>query len=92
MHLFITGTDTGVGKTHFTAWLLRAWRDAGYGTAAIKPIATGDREDALALQRALDGRLTLDEINPYYFREPAAPLVATELENRTIDFAKLNAA
>jgi dethiobiotin synthetase len=92
MHLFITDTDTGVGKTHFTAWLVRAWRRAGLDAAALKPIASGDREDALALQRAMDARLTLDEINPLHFREPAAPLVAAALENRTIDFAKLNAA
>ena len=92
MHFFITGTDTGVGKTHFTAWLVRAWRRAGIDAVALKPIASGDREDALALQRAMDARLTLDEINPLHFREPAAPLVAAELENRTIDFPKLNAS
>jgi len=91
MHFFITGTDTGLGKTHFTAWLVRAWRRAGIDAVALKPIASGDREDALALQRAMDARLTLDEINPLHFREPAAPLVAAELENRTIDFPKLNA-
>ena len=91
MHFFITGTDTGVGKTHFTAWLVRAWRRAGIDAVALKPIASGDREDALALQRAMDARLTLDEINPLHFRKPAAPLVAAELENRTIDFPKLNA-
>jgi len=91
MHFFITGTDTGVGKTHFTAWLVRAWRRAGIDAVALKPIASGDREDTLALQCAMDARLTLDEINPLHFREPAAPLVAAELENRTIDFPKLNA-
>ena len=37
MHLFITGTDTGVGKTHFTAWLVRAWRRAGLDAVALKP-------------------------------------------------------
>ncbi len=91
MRLFITGTDTGVGKTHFTVWLVRVWRRAGHDAAALKPLATGDRADALALQRAMDARLTLDEINPLHFREPAAPLVAAAAENRTIDFPKLNA-
>jgi dethiobiotin synthetase len=87
---FITGTDTGVGKTFFTCWLVRAWRLGGYDAAALKPIATGDREDALCLQEAIGSRLTLDEINPIHFREPAAPLVAARAENRTIDFATLN--
>ncbi len=87
---FITGTDTGVGKTWFTCWLVRAWRKQGWDGIALKPIATGDREDALALQAAMDSRLTLDEINPIHFREPAAPRVAAELENRGIDFASLH--
>jgi dethiobiotin synthetase len=91
MHFFITGTDTGVGKTHVTAWLVRAWRRVGHDAAALKPIATGDRDDALALQRAMDARLPLDEINPVHFAEPAAPLVAAQAEKRTIDFPKLNA-
>ena len=91
MHFFITGTDTGVGKTYFTCWLVRAWRLAGHASAALKPIATGDREDAVALHHALEARLSIDEINPVHFREPAAPLVAARLENRSIDFLRLNA-
>ena len=90
MHVFVTGTDTGVGKTYFTCWLVRAWRRAGHDTAALKPIATGDREDALRLRDALGSRLTVDEINPVYFREPLAPLVAAQVENRPIDFPRLN--
>jgi dethiobiotin synthetase len=91
MHLFITGTDTGVGKTYFTCWLVRAWYRASHVSAALKPISTGDREDALCLWDAIGSRLALDEINPVHLREPAAPLVAAQLENRTIDFARLNA-
>jgi dethiobiotin synthetase len=92
MHFFITGTDTGVGKTHVTGWLLRAWRRAGRDAVALKPIATGDRDDAISLQRAMEGRLSLDEINPLHFAEAAAPLVAAQAEKRTIDFPALNAA
>jgi dethiobiotin synthetase len=90
MHLFITGTDTGVGKTFFTCWLVRAWRLQGDDSAALKPISTGGREDAINLRDAIGSRLTLDEINPIHFGEPAAPLVAARLENRTIDFKALN--
>ncbi len=91
MHLFVTGTDTGVGKTWFTGWLVRAWRRAGHNAVALKPLATGDREDAAALRQAMDARLSLDEINPLYFREPAAPMVSAAAEGRTIDFSQLNA-
>jgi dethiobiotin synthetase len=87
---FITGTDTGVGKTTFTCWLLRGWAKLGHQAAGLKPIATGDREDAIRLREALDSRLGLDEINPLHFREPAAPLVAARAEKRSIDFASLN--
>jgi dethiobiotin synthetase len=91
MHLFVTGTDTGVGKTWFTRWLVRAWRRAGHDAVALKPLATGDRDDAAALRLAMDSRLSLDEINPVHFREPAAPLVSAAAEGRTIDFPRLNA-
>jgi dethiobiotin synthetase len=87
---FITGTDTGVGKTWFTCWLARAWRARGFAAAALKPIASGDREDAELIREATGGILSLDEINPVHFREPAAPLVAARLENRMIDFVALN--
>jgi dethiobiotin synthetase len=88
-YFFITGTDTGVGKTWFTCWLVRAWLAQEDAAAALKPITTGDREDALCLQKA-GSPLTLDEINPVHFLEPAAPLFAAQAENRTIDFVGLN--
>jgi dethiobiotin synthetase len=87
---FITGTDTNVGKTLFTCWLIRGWKDLAYNPVALKPISTGDREDALCLQDAIGSCLNLDEINPIHFREPAAPLIAARAENRSIDFATLN--
>jgi dethiobiotin synthetase len=87
---FITGTDTGVGKTWFTSWLVRAWLARGHSAAALKPISTGDRDDALLLRAASGDILSLDEINPLHFREPAAPLLAARAENRSIDFPALN--
>jgi dethiobiotin synthetase len=87
---FITGTDTGVGKTWFTCWLLRAWLARGHDAAAVKPLSTGDRRDAELLREAGNEALSLDEINPLHFREPAAPLVAARAENRGVDFPALN--
>lgn len=87
---FITGTDTGVGKTWFTCWLVRAWRAQGHSAAAVKPISTGDREDARLLREASGNVLTLDETNPVHFREPAAPLMAARAEHRAIDFTAVN--
>ncbi len=87
---FITGTDTGIGKTWLTCWLTRAWRQQGHNAAALKPISSGDRSDAEFLREAADNVLSLDEINPIHFREPAAPLLAARVENRDIDFPALN--
>jgi dethiobiotin synthetase len=89
---FITGTDTGVGKTWFTTWLVQAWRAQGHHAVALKPISTGDRQDALLLREASGDVLTLDEINPIHFHEPAAPWVAARAENRIIDFVALNSS
>lgn len=90
LSFFITGTDTGVGKTFFTSWLVRAWLARGHDAAALKPISTGDRHDAALLREASRDALSLDEINPVHFREPVAPLLAARAENRFIDFIALN--
>ena len=82
--IVITGTDTGVGKTWLTARLARHLRAQGVRVAALKPLCSGGREDALALHDALDGALTLDEINPWFFRAPLTPLLAARMEKRRV--------
>jgi len=62
--IFITGTDTGVGKTVLTALLAEFLRRRGVRVAALKPVCSGGRADARRLQRALAGTLALDDINP----------------------------
>ena len=84
---FITGTDTGVGKTVLTALLARYLREHGVNAAAIKPVGSGARDDARVLQAALAGTLTLDEINPWHFRAPIAPLLAARREHRRVRLA-----
>lgn len=74
--LFVTGTDTGVGKTVFTVALTRHLRQAGFPVAALKPFCSGGRSDAQAVHHALGGTLSLDEINPWHFRAPLAPGLA----------------
>ncbi|MBI5384521.1 MAG: dethiobiotin synthase [Verrucomicrobia bacterium] len=82
--VFITGTDTGVGKTVVACRLARHWRDTGVKVAALKPFCSGGREDAVALHEALGGGLSLDEINPWHFRAPLAPLLSARLEGRRV--------
>jgi dethiobiotin synthetase len=81
---FISGTDTGVGKTVLTALLVRFLRGHGVNAAALKPVCSGGRDDARALHAAMDGALTLDEINPWHFRAPIAPMLAARREHRRV--------
>jgi len=71
--IFVTGTDTGVGKTVFTTMLTRHLHDRGVNVGALKPICSGDRDDARKIFSALKGALTLDEINTWHFRAAIAP-------------------
>jgi dethiobiotin synthetase len=87
--LFITGTDTGVGKTVLTSLLARHLRERGVAVAALKPICSGGRADARALHSSLDGALTLEEINPWHFRAPLAPLLAARREHRRVELANV---
>lgn len=87
MNLFITGTDTGVGKTYVTARLIRRLRAQGLDAVGFKPICCGSREDAEILRAAADDALELNEVNPVWLRTPAAPYTAAMIENRLIDLA-----
>jgi dethiobiotin synthetase len=89
MNLFLTGTDTGVGKTHTAVQLLRAGRASGLRCAAMKPICCGDRNDAERLLGASSEGLTIDEINPVWLKTPAAPLSASLIEHVVIDEGRL---
>jgi len=82
--LFITGTDTGVGKTMLTALLAGYLHECGVRAAALKPICSGGRDDARRLRAASAGVLTLDEINPWHFRAPIAPLLAAHREGKRV--------
>lgn len=82
--LFVTGTDTGVGKTVFTALLTAHLRTHGVQAVALKPVSSGNRGDARALRRAADGALSLEEVNPWHFRAPLAPLAAARRERRRV--------
>jgi dethiobiotin synthetase len=82
--LFVTGTDTGVGKTFVTAALVCELRRAGVHAGAVKPFATGNRDDARVLRSAMAGELSLHDINPVFFRCPLAPMVSAALEGRRV--------
>lgn len=86
---FITGTDTGVGKTVFAALLTRHLRARGVRVAALKPICAGGRRDARWLRVAAGRVLALDEVNPWHFRAPLAPVLAARREGKRVRLAQV---
>lgn len=95
--IFITGTDTGVGKTFVAATLAAYLSDAGYRVGVLKPAETGceDRDgkltpaDALRLKDASGCTESIEKICPYQFAEPLAPSVAAERAGVKIDIDHL---
>jgi dethiobiotin synthetase len=89
--LFVTGTDTGVGKTRVCVALLRALAASGVRAVGMKPVAAGiDAQarihaDVAALAAAGNVDAPGDEINPYCFDLPIAPHVAARMASRVID-------
>src|ERR1017187_1611027 len=85
--IFVTGTDTGMGKTHVTALILSELRRRGVRAAAFKPIAcgVGGRHDAEIYAAIMNHEQPLDVINPVYLRYPLAPSVAAKRERKRID-------
>jgi len=87
--IFVTGTDTGVGKTLLTGLLLQHLRRNGCHTLAMKPFCSGGRADVDLLRAIQEGELTTDEINPFYFYEPIAPLVAAREHGLSISLQEV---
>ncbi len=85
--IFVTATDTGIGKTYVTALLLRELRRRGIRAAAFKPISCGEggRNDARIYHELMNGEVPLDVVNPIYLRHPLAPSVAAKLERRRMN-------
>lgn len=93
--IFITGTDTGVGKTVVAAEIAAGLRAKGIDVGVMKPVATGDTDisqDALLLKEASASVDPLELINPFCLKEPLAPMVAARLEKRKIDIEKIKTA
>ena len=97
---FITGTDTGVGKTRIAAALCRALAARRISVAGMKPVASGcsvtpeglRNDDALALLSAMNVRARYSDVNPYAFAPAIAPHIAAQEAGVAIDFDVLDRA
>jgi dethiobiotin synthetase len=96
--IFVTGTDTGVGKTFAGCALLRALGDAGHRAVGMKPVAAGfaanstDNDDVIALAAAGNVVAPLRDRYPYAFAEPVAPHLAANTAGISIDVSCVVAA
>jgi len=97
--IFITGTDTGVGKTLVAGAFADALRRKGVSVGVYKPIVSGCRkvngqwvaDDTLFLKKCAQVSDGLDEISPFCFQHPLAPMVAAEKAKRKISFTAIRA-
>ncbi|AJC46023.1 dethiobiotin synthase [Xanthomonas sacchari] len=97
---YVTGTDTGIGKTIASTALLHALRARGQRAVGMKPVASGctreadgwRNEDALALQEASTPRPRYDDLNPYALPLPLAPELAAADAGVQLELAPIAAA
>ena len=83
---FITGTDTGVGKTYVACKLIRDYVAQGYKVIGMKPVEAGGdlvngkwvNDDVLKLEQASNVKAPRQLVNPYSFKEAIAPHIAAE--------------
>ncbi|QNN45615.1 dethiobiotin synthase [Thermomonas brevis] len=98
--LYVTGTDTGIGKTLSSCALLHALRGRGLRAAGMKPVASGcaridgewRNEDALALQAAGEAGIAYADINPFALEHPLAPELAARDAGVEVGFQPILAA
>ena len=91
--LFVTGTDTGIGKTCVSLALMNLLRSRGLRVLGMKRVASGchvvdgaqRNDDALRLRRAGSYDVPYDRVNPYAFEPPVAPNIAAAAAGRRID-------
>lgn len=100
MSIYVTGTDTGVGKTVASCALLHAMRARGLRAVGMKPVASGcerttqgwRNDDALALLTASDPRPDYDDLNPYPLPLATAPQIAAREAGTVVELGPLVAA
>lgn len=87
--IFITATDTEIGKTLISGCIAAYLKQTGVNVGVMKPISTGDTRDAEYLKYTSQIEEPIELINPIHLQTPLAPSVSAQLENRTIDIPSI---
>ena len=88
--IFVTGTGTGVGKTYAACALAKALRGKGKSIGVMKPISTGDRNDARKLIFASQTSEEISTVNPVFLKAPLAPFVSAGMARKNIDLSSVS--
>lgn len=87
--VFVTGTDTGIGKTVLAALLVRYLRQRRVHALAMKPFCSGSRDDVDILWSAQDREIARERINPFHYSLPVAPLMAARRAQRSVSLREV---
>jgi dethiobiotin synthetase len=87
--IFVTGTDTGVGKTIVACGIARLLKSQGLNVGVMKPVCTGDQKDVHALMKAARVDDEVSMVNPQFFEAPLAPSVAAQAEGREVEMEQI---
>ncbi len=87
--LFVTGTDTAVGKTIVTCGIARLLKSQSVNVGVMKPVCTGDQNDVEQLIKAAKVNDELDYVNPQFFSAPLAPSVAAQAEGKVVNMERI---
>jgi len=90
--IFVTGTDTDVGKTYVSCGLAAALKRRGVDVGVMKPVATGRSDDAQQLIKASGSKDPLDLVNPVHFKAPLSPHLAAKREGARVDLGSIDRA
>ncbi|MCL2484670.1 MAG: dethiobiotin synthase [Endomicrobia bacterium] len=87
--VFITATDTEVGKTYVSCKIAEALKKAGINCGVFKPVSTGDRSDAEKLIKAAKINEKPETVTPVFFKNPMSPYAASLIEKKSFDLKKV---
>jgi dethiobiotin synthetase len=90
--IFVTGTDTGVGKTFVAAGIAAALRRRGIDVGVMKPVMTGRSNDTRKLILASGARDPIELVNPIRLKAPLSPHLAAKLEKTVVDLRRIDRA
>ncbi|MDR1244517.1 MAG: dethiobiotin synthase [Endomicrobium sp.] len=90
--IFVTATDTEVGKTYVSCRILEALKSLGVKCGCFKPVSTSDRNDAKALIKSSGVKESAEVVTPEFFKNPMSPYGASLLENKKFNLKKIEKA